>query len=69
MVLIEPPMNVIAAIASTAMSARMSAYSARPWPLSPLRTSLRTEDCLTLQSTSTFTSSKSCDAKRMWLRG
>jgi len=33
MVLIEEPMNVIATMAATAMSARMSAYSAKPWPL------------------------------------
>jgi hypothetical protein len=44
---------VIAAIARTAISARMSAYSANPWPRCPLGTMFRTELMLTLRSTST----------------
>src|SRR5687767_1771486 len=41
MSLIWPPRNVTAAIARTAIRARMSAYSARPWPASPRRWSTR----------------------------
>jgi len=54
MVLIEPPMNVIATIAATATSARMSAYSAKPWPVCPHGTCSRTDLSLTLRSTSTY---------------
>ena len=41
MSLIEPPMNVTATMAATAMSARMSAYSASPCPACRARRATR----------------------------
>ena len=61
-VLIDPPMNVIATIAATAMSARMSAYSAKPWPRCPLGTKCRTDVSLTMRSTSSVQTSNDASA-------